>query len=222
MSSWGVGPIRMDHAGVTALNLSGTDWVSTPDSAANSVAGDLDLRMKVSLADWSVASQVFASKWNGGDDSWIWAWIGGTPAFYKSTTGSNEDGQAFASMSFVDGSTQWIRLTSVASTGLTRFYTGTDSTTWTQQGPDRSFLTGSFFDATAPVRLGAFFVSTAITWPIADGNIHYFEMRDGINGSVVQSFDANAVDPLGTRDPSTVAAGGPWTVNGAGWDWVEV
>lgn len=54
----------------------------------------------------------------------------------------------------------------------------------------------------------------------------YAEVRNGIDGTVVVSFDATAVTILGTRNPSTVpvggTAGGDWTVNGSAWDWMAI
>lgn len=209
-----------------ALYLPGVsgNWASTPDSAGNSVGGDLDLRIQVALTDWSPAANpmTLASKFDlSSQKSWLWA-VGqdGSIVFYKSTTGSDEPAASLADPGYAPGSTHWLRVTSVASSGLTRFYTSPDGNTWTQTGSDTTLTAGAFYDSSAPVVLGASNTGGTPFWHL-DGNLFYFEQRSGINGSVVQSFDATSVVRIGTRNPSSVTAGGPWTISGSNWDWMQ-
>lgn len=209
---------------VTVLDLPGTagNYASTPDSAATSILSDIDLRVKLTRADWSKAFEVLIGKWGAsGSLSYLfYVQSNGRPELLLSSTGSNTaSAAAFADHGFADGSTGWLRVTWDNAANIAKFYKSTDGSAWTQFGTDRALSLTGIFNSTAAVAIGA--DSTGAS-PLT-GKVHYAEIRDGINGTVVASFDATAVTKLGTRNPTTApvggTAGGNWTMNGSAWDW---
>lgn len=196
------------------VRLPGTagNYISTPDSPANSVTGDIDIRVKLAMDDWTPASfgHVLA-KWNltASQASWrlrietsgllglSWTADGSTNILKNSTVATG----------FTDGSVKWIRATLDVDNGAAqnevKFYTSDDGASWTQLGATVTTAgVTSIFDSTASVSVGARSDGgEAIT-----GNVFYAEVRNGIDGPVVASFDP--ANPSG------------WTFNGTGWSWV--
>lgn len=224
-------------ATTNVLDLPGTsgEYVSTPDTAATSIVGDLDLRCKVTMDDWTPGALLtFISKYGtSGNRSYMltmeasnvlclrWS-VAGSTAITKNAT---------AATGFTDGTVHWIRVTLDVDNGSSqnevKFYTSNDTTndpaavSWTQLGATvtTAGVTSIANTATA-VEIGS--VSSG-TQQILAGKVWVAEIRDGIGGTVAAKFDATAVTKLGTRNPSTVpvvgTAGGNWTVNGSTWDW---
>jgi hypothetical protein len=207
---------------------------STPDSAGNSIVGDIDIRVRVAMADWTpgAGSSTFLAKYAASPQRSYWFYMSSTNflGLRWSATGVTQlQQQATANTSFVDGSVHWIRVTLDVDNGAiqheVKFWKSDDATndptavTWTQLGATVTTAgVTSIFNSTTPVRVGANDASTGA--PPTDLSVYYAEVRNGIGGTVAQSFDATAVTRIGTRDPASVAAGGPWTMNGATWDWV--
>lgn len=230
-TGWAVGVVRMDLATINTLYLFGSaGYVSTPDAPANSITGDIDIVVRVSLADWA-QQQALAAKYvpSGGNRAWQFlVRTGGTLQLTGSQDGSSQDAAiSSTSTGFSAGTTHWVRVTWRNSDNRTQFFTSNDdvndpaAVTWTQLGTDQTLNLTGLYDASVPVLLG---ISNPTDIPNLQmaGSIYYFELRNGIGGTVVQSFDPGEVVPVGTRDPSTVSAGGPWTINGTNWDWAAV
>lgn len=215
---------------VTVMRTTGIAWASTPDSAANSVTGDIDLRMKVKMNDWTqTGDALLAEKWGAsGNRTFNWYMRSlGDVHWIVSTTGSNSlSGLSSATTGFTDGTIHSLRITRVAATGVRTHYTSddwdpaTDTGTWTQLGTTTNPGTGNLFNSTAPVTVGDINGGGA---PLL-GDIYYFEMRNGIGGSVVAKFDPSGVTPSGVRTPSSFVSstGETWTMNGTAWDWATV
>jgi hypothetical protein len=178
---------------VLALNGVAGNYASSPDSAAVSVTGDIDLRGYISLVDWTPASvnQVIA-KWTatGNQRSYQLALNAtGVLRFVYSTDGSV--GTIVTSLCtaicpFSDLSQGWVRATRSASTGDVVFYTSTDGATWTQLGATISTAPGSIFDGTAIIEMGSSGVGTS---ELLFGSILRAQIYNGINGTL--AFDAN-------------------------------
>jgi hypothetical protein len=223
--AWGVGQIRMNALVGGVLYLPGVpspaNYVSTPDSAANSIPGDIDVLARVAATDWTPANaQALLAKVTS---TGVFAWQfhihpNGALRFTISNEGSVVGpAESTVATGFADGTDHWVRVTRRQSDGRTQFFTSSDGSTWLQLGVDVVIFAGvTIYDSVAPITIGA---RDDGGNPL-DGLVYYAELRDGIDGTVVQSFDAAAVTRLGVRNPSTVAAGGPWTINGAAWDWV--
>lgn len=208
----------------TVLSLPGTagNYASTPDTVANStgVSGDFDIRAKLTLADWTPASNMaIAAKWNSGSTrSWRLMISSSGIQFSYTRFGSTIISTTTRQTGLTDGTTGWVRIARVRSTGVTTYYASTDGSSWSSLGSSTADAGGGFYDTSGNLTIGT---QEEFTTTMFNGKIHYFEMRDGIDGTVVAKFDAEAVTPAGTRNPSSVVSstGETWTINGSAWDW---
>jgi hypothetical protein len=218
------------------LQLPGTsgNYVSTPDSAGNSLANDIDVRVQAMSPRWisgdTTTYRCLMAKW-GASTNFSWLFLldtadvaNGALKFNISTNGTNNNlattTQTLSAAGFTNGMVRWVRVTYRKSDKRTQFFWSADGSAWTQIGADVIHPQASVYNSFANVTIGANgSAGTANLWL---GDIYKAELRDGIDGTAVQTFDATAVTKLGTRDPATVAAGGPWTLNGSAWDWAAV
>ena len=221
----GVSSLTVTRAGATAtrtklvpkyLSLPGASgsFASTPDSAAISITGDIDLRAKAALNSWSApaSNQRFLLHDGGAPNrSWIFQLqTDGKLSLIASADGTTLVGTASsvtvpAGSGVVAGGTLWVRATRKASDGNTRYYWSNDGSTWTQLGTDVAGLVGQALDSSAALGVGA--NSTA-------GKLYSAEVRNGIDGPVVARFDAEDGMPASTSFASS-ATGEVWTLNGA-------
>ena len=182
----------------TYLYLPGiaSNWASAPDSAALDITGDIDLRCKVALDDWtpSTLSTLIGKYGASGQRSYLlYVNTAGTLGFQSTADGST----AITSTSTIaptvaDGATLWVRATldvdNGASGNTVTFYTSTDGTNWTQLGdPVVNAGTTSIFNSTALLGVGAYATSGA-TSP-ARGKFFRAQVYNGIAGTL--AFDAN-------------------------------
>src|SRR5690606_27204431 len=145
-------PISLLHSGENYLYCPGASGnnASTPDSVANSITGDIDIRVRVALDDWSpVGNNTLIAKYtNGGAPrslifrvagatgrlDFIWTEDGSTP---KQETSS-------VAPTVSDGDFLWLRVTMDVDNGAgdaeVKFWTSADATndpdavSWTQLG----------------------------------------------------------------------------------------
>jgi hypothetical protein len=201
------------------------NYATTPDSVATSVTSDIDIRVEVALADWTPVIegiQGLLGKWAGtGNESYrFYVTPAGTLKFdITSDGGTAIPAESTVATGFADGSTHWVRVTWLNSANRCQFFTSSDGVSWTQLGADVTQAAPGIYDSTTALVVGAMDAGFGF-W--ITGYLFHAEVRDGINGTVVASFDATAVTRIGPRNPSTVAAGGPWTILGESWQWVEV
>jgi hypothetical protein len=168
-----------------------SNYASAPDSAALDITGDIDLRVKVALDDWTPAANttLIAKYTTTGNQRSYRIYIGtaGQIVLQISTDGATPITLTNNTATGVsDGSTKWIRATRVASTGLCQFFTSDDGTTWTQLGSDVSGTSGNLFSGTAVMEVGS---STAGASEPARGKFFRAQVLNGIGGTV--AFDAN-------------------------------
>ncbi len=204
-----------------------TNYATTPDSAATSITGSIDLRVKAAPGDWSPAWDLALinkmGSWGSAQESYRFYLNSLSKLVFMISNTGGDGGSSGATSTvgtgFVDGTTHWVRVTWDSSSKDVVFYTSDDGTAWTQLGTAVTIGIASIFNGTAPVRLGdSFGLHGPTAW-----TLHKAEIRSGIGGSVVASFDANAVTKLGTRNPTTWVAptGETWTMTGTTWDWVN-
>jgi hypothetical protein len=221
-------------ATVTALDLPGTagNYASTPDSVANSVTGDIDIRLKLAMDDWTPGAGVIVSlvgKYGtSGNRSYHFWFNANVLTFTWTTFGStaiNRSCTVNPSVPFAGGTTHWLRVTldvnNDASGHSVKFFSSEDGTAWTQLGSTVTTAgTTSIFNSDIALEVGG----TSGGQNPLPAVVHYAEIRNGIDGAVVNKFDPSTVTPAGTRTPNTVVAdtGETWTVNGSAWDWAAV
>lgn len=210
-------PVRVvrDNQNLTRgnyLSLPGTagNYASTPDSAAVSVTGDIDIRVKMAMDDWTSAKVLFSKFSTGASVSWdFYTSLSGALKLLTSGNGTTYTvGTSSVAVGAADGSVKWVRVTRVSATGVIKFYTSDDGVSWTQLGTDSSNTAGAIFDGTDEIRIG----SDTASW--LPGKIYSAELRNGIDGPVVAKFDAAqfAIDALTAVMPT----GETWTVNQSG------
>lgn len=186
--------------GVTA------EYISVPDSAGTSITGDIDLRARLSAADWSDGERTIIGKYvsSGNNRSYSMSVRGdGDLRLVWSEDGT---GTLEAAQSTVDIATLialdtmvWLRATldvdNGASGNTTTFYYSTedvesssDVTTWSSLGtPVIQAGVTSIFDGTAPLELGS---RLAGTNEIGNWDIQCIEVWNGIGGTLVERITA--------------------------------
>ncbi|MEV4861432.1 hypothetical protein [Streptomyces ossamyceticus] len=192
------------------------DYVSTPDAAALDITGDIDLRVRVAMDDWTPASeQTLIAKYTatGNQRSYALAVTAtGALIFRWSEDGTAEKTEtSSATTGFTNGSTHWVRATLDADVGGTdatvTFYTSEDGSTWTALGAAQSNgATTSIFASTAVLELGS---QTGGTVNRLAGKIFRAQALSGIGGTSVAAPIASA-----SSNGVTDATPRTWTVNG--------
>lgn len=203
---------------VSYLSLPGIagNFASTPDSAANSVTGDIDIRVDVSSDDWTplAIDQSLVSKYAFSPQiCYLFdVLVAGNLRLYHSADGFTlRVTTSTAVTGFADGSRHWVRVTRSASTGDVKFYTSSDGVTWVQLGATVSTVVEGIFDGTPQVQVGAFLGSGEIFGP---GKIYRAQVYNGINGTLVADFDPGRVNP--NTLTGQMVTGEVWTVGQSG------
>jgi len=206
------------------LSLPGTagNYASTPDSAAVSITGDIDIRVRVAADSWRPGvSKTFTGKVkNTTNRAYFFDMDSvGRLSLITSpdgTAGNQRQGLLTVATGFEAGSIHWIRVTLDVDDGagnrIYMFYTSEDGRVWTQLG---STITTagitSIVDNDSPVEVGALFEGTIQNF---SGRIYYAELRNGINGPVVAVFNPSP----GDKDKTSITAstGEVWTLSQTG------
>ena len=169
--------------------------VCVPDSATNSITGDIDLRVDVSLDSWTATGdQVLVSKFNAAGQRTIRFQVSSSAA-NKPQIEWSADGTTLISAVPTTwtipapGGRKWLRATLDVDNGAggntTRFYESADGYTWTQIGADVVKAgTTSLFDSTSEWQAGARGGSLA-GGLLFNGKLYHVEVRNGISGPLV-------------------------------------
>lgn len=204
-------PIRVrvpsDNSGVKLTGVSGS-YATTGDNAVLDITGDIDVRLEVIPDTWRPDTyQVLAAKYleSGTSRSWLLHLMSsGALEFSWSPDGTYASRQVRTSTAVVpDGSgRQAVRVTlDVSDSGnhVVRFYTAASiDETWTQLGSAVTTAgTTSIFATSANVSLGADHSGGAPIIPGAPfaGVVQRFELRNGIDGTVVTDPDFTSQEP---------------------------
>lgn len=206
------------YDGEDFLFLSGTsgDYASTPDAASLDITGDLDLRARINMDDWTPAAEsTVIAKYTatGNQRSYALAiTTGGNLLFRWSEDGTVEQtATSSAATGFTDGTTHWVRATIDVDNGSAdsdiTFYTSEDGVTFTQLGTvQNSGATTSIFASTAVLEIGS---QTAGTVNRMAGKFYRGEVLSGIGGTSVAA-------PIASVSSDTITDATPltWTVQG--------
>lgn len=179
------------------VTIPGTNgnYVSTPDTAALDITGDIEIVVRVALADWTPAGYgVFVCKNFSAYEFRHRDLSTGQPEVEL-----NSGGKVFtadAAVGFTDNTAGWLKMTIDVNNGAggatCRYYKANDSasepTTWTQVGTDRvSAGTVTIATNASPLGIGARHDgSLAMT-----GRIYRAIVRNGIDGTTVADFNPN-------------------------------
>ncbi len=216
--------------GVTAgtqkyLALDGTgDYAQAPDAAALDITGDIDIRAKVRLDDYTAAAnQVLVSKWDTTGNQRAYSLnvlTTGQLRLIWSTNGTATLQHGSTTAAFTDGVDYWVRATLDVNDGagnrVAKFYYSADTTnahedvTWTLLDTVTTAGTTSIFASTAAARVSGI----APTANEMAGRCYAAAILNGIAdaGTVVADPNFTAWSPGDTTGVD--AAGNTWTLNG--------
>ena len=195
------------------------DYFSTPSSTANRITGNLSLLVQVSMDTWTPATTTQCLVVKDGVSAGTRSW-----AFTVPTTGVlrlnvSFDGSTITSYDstvatgFANGTVHYVGVQRESSTGIIRFYTSENGTTFTQLGSNVVGTAGALFDATTqPVQFGNL---SSLSFAL-DGKIYDSHVYSGLNftgtSTMVMDFD-----PSNWTSGTTftgLETGEVWTLNG--------
>jgi hypothetical protein len=199
------------------------NFASTPDAAALDITGDIDIKAKVTMTDWTPTSQKYVVSKYQTDTQRSYSLIvatNGRLILLTSPDGTGAStlfGQSTVSTGVADGDTKWVRATLDVNNGSSqkvyKFYTSDDGTTWTQLGTTvTSAGTTSIFNSNSQLEVGSFQAAASAT-AVWDGIIHRviiqsaFDTVDNTTSVVFDAdFAAQTADALAFAESSTNAA----------------
>jgi hypothetical protein len=173
------------------------------------ITGDLDLRIDVSLDDWTpAANNTLMAKFNSSGNKKCVRWYidpAGAIVFNWSADGSVEISKSVPSPSFENGAVKRLRVNLDVNNGsagnTVTFYSSTDGATWTVIGsPIVTAGVTSVYNTTQPWEVGS--RNSAGTHagsgdPLT-GNVYYAEIRQGIDGPVISPYGVESLRYLET------------------------
>jgi len=216
-------PPYLSYTGTKYLYLPGVagNNASTPDSAANSITGDIDIRVRVAMADWTPgANMSFVDKNFSGTESY--RLIMTATNFLRldvQVSGSLRSAAATSETGFTDGVAYWIRVTRASSSGNVNFYTASDSSTeptsWTQLGSaDVASTAGAITDSGQPLTIGATPGGGSLNLA---GKVYWALIYSTIGGTTpVVDFNPDRDASDASTSFASSATGETWTVNSSG------
>lgn len=211
----------LDYTGTSYVYVPGVtgNYLSVLDSPELDVAGNIDIRVKLSLDNWSspTATQRIIGKYGiAGNRTFLLNYLGtGTLQLIWFSTGITQHiAESTGSLlSLTDNSIRWVRVTVRVNNGAggtnVDFYTSEDGETWTPLGTTVTIasITG-FFNSTAPIEIGD--VSSTSS-PMA-GRIFNVRISNGIDGVPVLNIDTSHAQ-AGSATSFTALTGQAVTVN---------
>lgn len=193
-------------------------YATTPDSANNSISGDLDIQVLLAADNWKARAGYIVNKNSNSFTMSYYLYLSaaGVPALYTSSTGSSSgliNGTCTTAISQPDGVPMWLRATLDVDDGagnhVYKFYTATNYGSWTQLGNTVTTAgTTSIADTTVALEVGG--TSGSGPWP---GKIYKAYVFSGIDGTLKVSFDADDAD-TGSATWTSASTGEAWTLAG--------
>lgn len=212
-------------SGINSLafaNLPGSsgDFISTPDSVANSITGDIEIIVDLILPDWTPATnQLLVGKIDSTTNrSYFFQVLNAGRLNFTTSTDGSTGGQTTTASTVVtgvpDGTRKRLKVTRDMDNGAsgndTKFFLSDDGITWTQLG-DTITTAGviSTFNSDSPVEIGSGFLGTS---EVTTGSIHRVQIFDGIDGTLAVDF--NAEDYISGSTLTSFSTGEVHTLNG--------
>lgn len=211
--------LLLEHSGTNYVYLPGVsgNYLSVPDAAALDITGDIDIRVRVALDDWTpAASMALVSKFGNAPDRAYELGISlttGRPYFTWSTDGTAQvTANATAAPTVNDGDPLWVRVTlDVDNAGQYQviFYTSTNGSTWSAL----STVDGASGTTSIASTGAALFVGSRTNSAIpAAMKIYRAIVRDGIAGTTVLDVDTSVITS-GAATSFTATTGQTVTIN---------
>lgn len=191
----------LDFTGTNYVYLPGiaSNSIYTPSTAALQITGDIDVRVKAAMDDWTpTADMTLASKRTTGNISWeLRLNAAGTLLFEWFTDGVTLGGSKTSTVAtgVADGAVKWVRATLDVDNGASgndvKFFTSDNGTTWTQLGSTVTTAgVTSIFGGTANIEIGT---RTTMLGGAAAGKFYNAQIFNGIDGTKVLDVDTSVI-----------------------------
>lgn len=203
-------------SGYAGLVLDGTgDYASTPDAAALDIAGDIDIRIRLYMTDWTpAANTVLVAKWVATGDQRAYEVVLTTAGMLRlrlttdGTAGTLVEATSSAAPTIPGDGVLNLRID--RNSGVVTFYTSVDAdlatASWTQLGTTQN-AAGTIFASTATLQVGADGDGTANL----AGTVYAVELRNSADAVVANPNFAAEDEATTTFDDG---AGLTWTLAG--------
>ena len=172
-----------------------SNYLSVPDSAALDITGDIDIRVKVAMDDWTpAANSTLLAKSTPSNISYRFVVVPTTGTLRLTfttdgTTTLSYDSTVAPTVS--DGAVKWVRVTRAQAAGEVKFYTSDDGSSWTQLGTTvTGASTGAMFSGSAGVEVGS--VSNGSSF-LSAGKFYRAQVYNGIGGTKVLDVDTSVL-----------------------------
>lgn len=202
------------------------NYASAPHIAAYDITGDIDVRVKVSLDDWTPAgSMALVTQYgSGANTSWgmritntgliHWRWDNDTSVVSEFSD----------ALGFTDGTVHWLRVTMDVDNGSSNYdvtyYKSDNGVDWTQIGAvDHGAAATQIATSTAPIEIGSDQDGDGSN---AIGNYYCAQVYDGIGGTLVFDADFTAEQPGTTSFTESSAQEATVTINQSGDPQAEI
>lgn len=198
----------------------GANTLTVPDEAALDITGDIDIRVRLALDDWTAGTdRAFLSKFTGsGAYSYEFSMASTDRLrFFWSVDGTAQLNETCsAALTVADGETLWVRVTMDVDTGASNyavtFYQSSDGSTWDQVGNVESGAAAtSIFAGAADVHVMA---RTTSGTRSSTGSLYRAIVKDGIDGTTVLDVDTSVLTD-GSATSFTATTGQTVTINRA-------
>ena len=176
------------HAPFLGANV--TRSLYHPQTAIPHVAGDIDIRARLSMDDWTPATSACIVARYGASGARGWklnVGTGGAIDFTYTTDGITNIQKVSTALGYTDGSEGWIRITLDVDNGTGghtwKAYKSTDGTTWTEVGSSVVNTGGAIVlpDVVQEFEIGG---RGFVGEPWA-GKLYEVQIRDGIDGKII-------------------------------------
>ncbi|MCI3271029.1 hypothetical protein [Streptomyces cylindrosporus] len=200
------------------------NYASTPDVGTLDITGDLDVRAEIAPDWYGASNQLIIGKWDRANlqQSWV-LMIDDGLLYFRFSTDANADlgGRFFATPLPQLPERAAVRATLDLDNGaggntVTFYWAETLDGPWTQMGQPTTLLAGTdpIYSGSAPLAIGITDLRNGLSearYPM-NGRGYRFEVRSGINGTVVAAPDFRAL-AAGTTS-FTDSTGKVWTLSG--------
>jgi hypothetical protein len=193
-------PRYLDWDGENYVYLPGatSNFLSVPDEAALDITGDIDIRVRVALDDWTPAAiNYLLNKSSDATERSYQLQVGttGTLSLVWSEDGTtNITKTSTVATDVSDGAAKWVRATLDVDNGSSgndvAFYLSDDGVTWTQLGTTVTTAgVTSVFAGTGNLRVGQGQTGTQL----ATGKFYRAQVLNGIDGPPVLDIDCSQI-----------------------------
>jgi len=214
------GQLRIHDSTPTYLDLPGAsgDYADSPDSAALSFSGDIEVVVRVALTDWTPGTTAYIGKAEtSGTRSWNFYMQNnnGRPSFFWESGGVTKIRNSSIAYGFNDGQLVWLKTTLDVSAGEVSFYYSTEmvddesAVTWTLHETPAALGAFTIDDNDSEIRIGT---TEAANW--LNGTVRRAIIKDGIGGTVVFDADFTGLAPGVTSFTEDSSNAATVTLNG--------